>query len=342
MNKVLITGGAGFLGYAVAKRLSEDPACEVVLVDNLFRGRVDADFEVLLKRKNVRFIEGDLTMLVTFATLPTDFNYVYHFAAVVGVKNVIEQPDRTLLVNALSTLYLYEYLKNCGALRRVIFSSTSEVYAGTLKHFGVPVPTPEVVPLCLDDISSSRSTYALSKMYGESVALNYERRHHVPSTIVRYHNIYGPRMGVLHVIPEMMHKICSHNVIDVASPSHTRAFCYVDDAVEATLLLATQAAACGEIFHVGNPYEEICIRDLVHGMAKILGKQCELCEGQNAPGSPQRRCPDISKLVRLTGFHPKVKLDEGLRRTCAWYAQQHDSVMADRPLIQRSKCQEQQ
>ena len=226
-----------------------------------------------------------------------------------------------LEVNALSTLNIFNYARTVNnRLRRLLFSSTSEVYSGTLRHYGIALPTPETVPLCVDDITAPRTSYALSKMYGEAVAFAWRNVHRVPVTVVRYHNVYGPRMGFRHVIPQTFVKIRdSKGVIEVPSPTHTRAFCYVQDAVEATILCAERDQAEGQIVHIGSSQEEIAIRDLIHRIAAAMGTTVSISELPDTPGSPARRCPDTSALQRLTGFSAKVSLDEGLRSTYAWY-----------------------
>jgi nucleoside-diphosphate-sugar epimerase len=335
MPNILITGGAGFIGQAISRALSDNPNNSITLVDNFARGRVDADLQAVLDRPNVTFMQGDVTDAAFFASLPTNFEYIYHLAAVIGVRNVMEKPDKVLYVNAISTLLLFEYAKQLPNLKRVLFSSTSEIYAGTLKHFGITVPTPETEPLALDDITSPRTTYMLSKMYGESICFNYGKLYNIPFTVVRFHNVYGPRMGYLHVLPKMFIKIrdksataentATDAVIDVASPTHTRAFCYIDDAVKSTILVTEHAQTQGEIINIGNAEQEITIRDLVKTVAKVMGKPITLNELPDTPGSPARRCPDTSKIKALTGFVPSVGLEDGITRMYAWYADKLDS-----------------
>lgn len=328
MANILITGGAGFIGCAIARELAQHSEHSIVLVDNFSRGQEDEDLQQVLALPNISFIQGDLTKPEFFTTLPVNIEYIYHLAAVIGVRNVLEHPDRVLYVNAISTLYLYEYAKTLPALKRILFSSTSEIYAGTMKHFGVAVPTPESVHLTLDDIRSPRTTYMLSKMYGESIAMNYGAMYNIPSTVVRYHNVYGPRMGFLHVIPEMFIKIrnaaATGEALDVFSPTHTRAFCYVDDAVRATIAVAEAPNTAGEIINIGNSQEEMSIRELVNRISQIMGLTVKFREQPDTPGSPARRCPDTSTIERLTGFRPTVLLNEGIQRTFEWYRSRLD------------------
>lgn len=319
MNKVVITGAAGFVGFHLAQALADRGGYELYLIDNLQRGRVDEAFQALLDRDHVHFVQADLTDQEAFSHLPAEVDYIYHLAAVIGVQNVLDHPDRVLYVNAVTTLNLFEWAKNCSRLKKILFSSTSEIYAGTLRHFGINIPTAESTPLTVADIKDERTTYALSKMYGESICYNYGRKYNIPCTVVRYHNVYGPRMGFKHVIPEMFVKIDESSNIEVASPHHTRAFCYIDDAVEMTILLCEDEAAAGETYHVGNQDQEISISDLVEEVARVMDKPISVCEMPDTPGSPTRRCPDTSKLQALTGYIPRVNLAEGIHLTYSWY-----------------------
>ncbi len=325
MSKILVTGGAGFVGYFLIKKLLEDDSNEIVVIDNMARGRMDEEFKQLISNKNITFLQGDLTDNRVFVSLDKDFDYIYHLAAVIGVKNVMDNPDKVLYVNAISTLNLIEYTKNMKSLKKILFSSTSEIYAGTLKHFGINVPTNESVELTLDDIKSPRTTYMLSKMYGESILFNYGEKYNIPFSIVRYHNVYGPRMGFLHVIPEMFIKITNQDVIKVASPEHTRAMCFVDDAVDMTVRACESKSTNKEILNIGNQEQEISIIDLVKTIAKVLNKDIDIEKLDDTPGSPSRRCPDISKIVELIDYAPKVNLEEGIKRTFEWYQDKLDS-----------------
>lgn len=317
MSKILITGGAGFIGYHLAKRLSYKH--EVVIVDNLSRGRMDDDFKELLIHRNVTLKNVNLTRPETFQKLEKDFNFIYHLAAVIGVKNVEQNPDQVLFVNALSSLYLFEFAKELKNLKKLFFSSTSEIYAGTLKHFGVEVPTNENVPLTLDDIRSPRTTYMLSKMYGEAICFNYKLKYGIPITIGRYHNVYGPRMGFLHVIPEMFYKINISTHIEVSSPEHTRAMCFVNDAVEMSILACESEDTSGEILNIGNSNQEIKIIDLAGLIAKIMEREIKIKRMPDALGSPARRCPDITRFLQLIDYSPLYPLEKGIRLTYDWY-----------------------
>lgn len=321
MEKILITGGAGFIGCHLINYLFEKRDCEIHVVDNLSRGKLDSEFKNLVARNNIRFIEADLTKRDYQALLHSDYSYIYHFSAIVGVKNVTKNPDKTLYVNTLSILNLLEWLKtNQKKLKKMFFASTSEIYAGTGKHYNIPIPTDEKVNLCLEDIASARTTYALSKMLGESACFNYSDRHAIPFTIARYHNIYGPRMGYDHVIPELMLRTSkSKGILGVYSSRHTRAFCYVRDAVRATAGLAESTLSNGKIFNVGNNTEEVTIVELAKKIVNIVNPGITVESLRDEAGSPIRRCPNIDRLKHLINFRPEISLTEGIKLTWQWY-----------------------
>lgn len=325
MSKILVTGGAGFIGYFLVKRLSENKNNHITIIDNLSRGRNDAELQTLTRGKNIRFIQGDLTDPKILLQLDKDYEYIYHMAAIVGIKNVMRHPDKVLYINAISTMNIFEYVKRCKNLKKIFFASTSEVYAGALKHFAIDVPTSEKTPLAIDDISANRTTYALSKIYGESIGFVYGRNYDIPVLIGRYHNVYGPRMGYAHVIPEMFLKIRKADKIDVPSPTHTRAFCFIDDAVELTVRACEDMNNTNGALNIGNSKEEIGIKDLVIKIAKIMGKDITINELPDTPGSPARRCPDTSTIERSTGYSPVISLEEGIRRTYQWYKDKLDN-----------------
>ncbi len=320
MKKILITGGAGFVGYHLACRLADEPDTSLVILDNLSRGRMDDEFAALLERDNVEFRQGDLADPATFESLGGGFDEVYHFAAVIGVANVLERPKDVVRINSLSMIHLLDWFV-AGGGKKLMFPSTSEAYAWTQKFHELPIPTPEEVPLALTEMENPRSSYAGSKIFGELAVTHYCRTHKLDYAIVRYHNVYGPRMGTQHVIPELYHRAAflEERPLKVYSVDHFRAFCYVDDAVDATLASVRTPGLETHTFNIGNESEEISIGDLAAKILDIAGVDAEI-EAHPAPNDPiKRRCPDISRARELLGYSPQVSLEEGLRRTFAWY-----------------------
>ena len=207
--------------------------------------------------------------------------------------------------------------KNQTCMERFIFASTSEVYAGTLKHTGLTFPTPESTILTINDLSDARSSYMLSKIYGEALCLQSG----LPVTIVRPHNFYGPRMGMSHVVPELMKKVVESKdkKIEVFSVDHQRTFCFIDDAIEMITLLAESAKSLGEAYNIGNDIEEIKMKELALKIIKLISNKIEVRPKENNSGSPPRRCPDISKLKSIIDYKQRFSLEEGLAKTFEWY-----------------------
>jgi nucleoside-diphosphate-sugar epimerase len=265
-----------------------------------------------------RLILGDLMDEGSLDALEDGYTYVFHLAAIVGVSNVAEHPYRVLRDNVLTLSRVLAWSRTLTTLERFIFPSTSEVYAGTLESFGMKIPTPERTPLTVCDLDRPRTSYMLSKIYGEALC----RYAGVPFTIIRPHNVYGPRMGMAHVVPELLgrayHAPPGGRLL-VFSPSHKRTFCYVDDAVELIIRLALAPAGSGATFNVGSPAGETSIALLAELVAETVGKSLELEAGPETEGSPRRRRPDVDAAVRVTSYTPAIDLPEGLRRTYEWY-----------------------
>lgn len=319
LKKALITGGAGAIGYHLAQALLRDDIEELALVDNLSRGTLDQNMNLLLQDPRVRFINADLTKAESFSKLGRDYDEVYHLAGVLGVRKVVQQSWEAVYVNTMATLLLLDWLASGGG-KKILFTSTSEVYSWTAQFHPLPIPTPEEVPLSLTDLNNPRSAYAGSKILCELAVTRCALAYQLPFVILRYHNVYGPRMGFEHVIPELYMRICKgENPLTVYSADHRRAFCYISDAVEATILAMRRATVDGNTFNVGNDLEEITIGDLAQRIMQEAGYQAVLDLRENAQDQITRRCPDITRARQLLGYNPKVGLEEGLRITLAWY-----------------------
>lgn len=328
MKKALVTGGGGFIGYHLAKYLA-DYQLDITIIDNMSRGKIDDEFKELIERDNVKFIKADLTDSRFFESLNEHYDFVYHLAAINGTRNFYEKPQEVLRVNILSLINILSWInnENCG---KFLFTSSSEAYAGTIRSFSKYVdflPTKEDVPLTIDNVFNERYSYGGSKLIGELLTINYCRSKKVPFSIVRYHNIYGPRMGFEHVIPEFCRRIYNNeNPFTIFGGEETRAFCYVIDGVRATKMVMENNDCNGEVVNIGNNLEEIRIIDLAKKLFQESGYTPEL-EIHNAPeGCVQRRCPSINKINELTGYKPEVNLFEGIRLTFDWYMNKYEEM----------------
>jgi UDP-glucose 4-epimerase/UDP-glucuronate decarboxylase len=320
---ILITGGAGFIGYHLAQHHA-GLGDQVFIVDNLFKteGSTDEDLGLLLARPNVKFLQLDLTELPPdLGSLPR-INIVYHLAAINGTRLFYEIPYHLAKTNLLVTLNLLRALEK-NAVDRLVYTSTSEAYAGCEQVGLLTIPTNEQTPVVFTQPTDERFSYGTSKFMGECLCLFFGKQFHIPTTVVRYHNIYGPRMGYHHVIPEFILRVRSkENPFHIYGGQETRAFCYVTDAVQATYRVATTSACVNETIHIGDPKEETPIADLAKLVMKQMGESFDIVEGGRRSGSVSRRCPDTSKLKRLTGFEAAVPLEQGLSQTISWYSQQ--------------------
>jgi len=316
-KKALVTGGAGFIGGHLVTRLVAE-GYEVDVVDDMSRGVDDALVAGFRQSPGVRVVRADLRDPQSLAALPRDFTHVVHFAALLGVQNVLDRPYAVLRENVAMLETTLDFAARQEHLERFVFPSTSEVYVGTLQHFELPLPTPETTPLAVSPLAHPRTSYMLSKIYGEALVQHAG----LPFTVVRPHNVYGPRMGLRHVVPELLekiHRLAPGGELVVASPEHSRTFCYVDDAVELVHRLMTRAEGKNGTFNVGVEAPEVTIGALAERLAGTVGKPVAFRSGEVTPGSPSRRAPHMGHTTKATGYEPRVGLDEGLARTYAWY-----------------------
>lgn len=319
MARVLVLGGAGFIGFHLAARLATE-GHTLTLVDDFSRGKADAALEALRARPGVAFHRADLTRAGALDPLPRDWEQVYMLAAMVGVRNVERDPARVVRVNTLALLNVLEWLPGRG--ETLFFSSTSEVYAGGVSNDTVPVPTPEDVPLSVPDPAAPRWAYAASKILGEVAVLHEARARNLRAIVGRFHNVYGPRMGADHVIPELaLRALRRDDPFALYGAEQRRAFCHVADAVEAMIRLMGTEAAWGRVVNIGNDAEEARIAELARLILDVAGFAPTIRHLPAPPGSVARRCPDLARLRALTGHQPKVGLAAGVRETFDWYRQ---------------------
>jgi UDP-glucose 4-epimerase len=323
-RKILITGGAGFIGYHLAKRLAEANN-EVIIADNLFRSERDTDLRNLIAQNNVSMIETDLTDTTSWDNIGHGYDYVYHLASINGTKLFYEIPHEVLRIGLMSALNALEWFrtKNQKLNAKILFPSSNEAYAGALEAFGkLPIPTPENVPLVIADTYNPRWSYAGQKLFGELLFIHYSRAYNLRISIVRPHNFYGPREGYLHVIPEIAERIKNRtDPFPIFGADDTRSFCYIDDAIEAMITVMESEKTDGGTYHIGTHVETV-IKDLIEKMFEIMQWHPKELDIKKSPeGSVKRRLPDGSKIKRDTLWEAKVGLEEGLKKTIKWYVE---------------------
>ncbi len=316
MKKFLILGGAGFIGYNLASKLSKNKKNEVHIVDNFSRGKFDKDFKVLSKLQNVKLKNIDL-LKNSKNKFNKNYDYIFNLAAIIGVSNVMRFPYKVLINNVLIQSKALSIAKVQKNLKKFIFFSTSEVYAGSNNYFNTKIPSSENTPLTMSNLKNNRSTYMISKIYGEAMCYHSN----IPFLILRPHNIYGERMGLNHVIPEILKKIKNlkdKELLKVFTPKHTRSFCYIDDAINQIIKL-TNSSFKNEDFNIGNDKDEISIYQLVRKCLKILNKKNKILPLKNIHNSPKRRCPSMKKTFSCINRSKFTKLNDGINKMLKWY-----------------------
>ncbi len=315
MRRVLLTGGAGFIGSNLVKALLKR-GHQVRVLDNNFRQRGASLKEVA---DSIELIEGDVRITEDVRRAAQGVDTIFHLAYINGTEFFYKFPRLVLDIAVRGQLNALDAAEAAGVETFIYFSS-SEVYQTPPE-----IPTPEDVPLSIPSVTNPRYSYGGGKIISELLLLHYANQTKMRRIIVRPHNVYGPAMGFEHVIPQTMEKLAvvskGFTLPEATIPiqgngGETRAFCYIDDAVEGFLLCAERGRD-GDIFHVGKD-EEVAISGLIQKIGEILNIQITLKPEPAASGATKRRCPDISHLRRL-GYTPRVSLKEGLQKTVAWY-----------------------
>lgn len=311
---VLVTGGAGFIGSHLVERLLADGR-EVTVLDN-FRTGKEANLAHLADRPDLRVIRGSVLDEAAVADALRGVSLVYHLAAAVGVHHVVRDPVWTVVTNTHGTEVVLRLAAEAGA--RVLFASSSEIY-GTSES----LPFREDGPRVLGPTWIGRWSYATSKAVDEHLCYGYAARG-LPVSIVRYFNIYGPRMdpaGYGSVIARFLSQALSGEPLTLHGDGlQSRCFTYVTEAVDATVRAATGTAAVGEAFNVGRRVETT-IRELAEAIVAVTGSASPLCHvpydeayGPNFSDT-RRRVPDVEKARRLLDWEARIELHDGLART---------------------------
>jgi dTDP-glucose 4,6-dehydratase len=306
MPRAVITGGAGFLGSHLADHFITR-GFEVVVVDNLVTGTLE-NIEHLFGRKEFQFLHHDVTTFIHIAGL---VDYVLHFASPASPRDYLELPIQTLKVGSLGTHKALGLAKEKRA--RFLLASTSEVYGDPLEHPQRESYWGNVNPIGV------RGVYDEAKRFAEAMTMAYHRSHGVDTCIARIFNTYGPRMRLSdgRALPAFVSQALRGEPLTVfGDGSQTRSFCYVDDQVEglARLLLSDEA----EPLNIGNP-EEVSIREFAEKIIELTGSSSTVECRPLPEDDPRVRQPDITRARERLGWEPKVPLEEGLRRTVAYF-----------------------
>lgn len=309
-ERILITGGAGFLGSALASSLRAGR--ELVILDNL--GGNSPGCAGPGGSDGIRFVRGDVCDRDCVRRAARGCLRVVHLASVAGVSAVEADPGGTMRTAVAGTGNVVAACLENPGLKRLVIVSSSEVYGSYADHVDEDA---EVVP---PDAAGARWSYALGKLEAERLGLSTHARHGLPVTVVRPFNIYGPGQvgeGAVHTFVERALAglpLSLHN-----GGRQVRAWCHVDDLADGLVRAIFSDMAVGQIFNLGNPAGAITVRELARLIVRLAGSKSPIVE-RPRPGPEVRvRIPDITRARRLLQFSPRVGLEEGLTRTVEWY-----------------------
>lgn len=302
MTKILITGGAGFIPSALAEKLAENPDNSIVLVDNLQTGSLEKI--PVSKNNNIKFIKGDVNEFRDISSIfyAYPFDYVFHYAAMVGVNRTLENPVKVL--NDLSGIkYILNLSKNSN-VKRVFYSSSSEVY-------GEPVEFPQnehTTPL------NSRLPYAIVKNVGEAYLKSFKKEYDLDYTIFRFFNTYGPKQSRDFVVSKFISRALNNQDITIfGDGKQTRTFCFIDDNIEATTNAFYQNKFINDVANIGGDIETT-ILELANTIIRLTNSRSKLIHLPSLEeGDMTRRKPDTTKMKQLLKREP-ILLEEGLKR----------------------------
>lgn len=307
-KKVLITGGAGFLGSHLCDRFISE-GFHVVAMDNLLTGSLD-NIEHLMGLKNFEYYHYDVTK---FVHVPGDLHYILHFASPASPIDYLKMPIQTLKVGSLGTHNLLGLALSKNA--RILVASTSEVYGDPLVHPQTEEYWGNVNPV------GPRGVYDEAKRFLESITMAYHTFHNVETRIVRIFNTYGPRMRLDdgRVLPAFIGQALRGEDLTVfGDGSQTRSFCYVDDLVEGIFRLLMSDHS--DPVNIGNP-DEITIKEFAEEIIRLTGTSQKVIYKPLPTDDPKQRKPDITKAREILDWEPKYSRAEGLKPTYEFFKQ---------------------
>jgi UDP-glucose 4-epimerase len=322
-EKMLVTGGAGFIGSHLCELLLQE-GCRVVAIDDLSTGHIE-NIRKLIPQPNFQFVRETIANAQVLDRLCSEADTIIHLAAAVGVKLIVENPVHTIYTNIIGTESVLSTANRYGC--KVLIASTSEVYGKSTK-----IPFQETDDRLMGATTHSRWAYATSKAVDEFLAMAYYKQYGLPVVVMRFFNTIGPRQTGRYgmVVPRFVRQALREKELQVyGDGKQTRCFSDVSDVIRAISTLAAHPKAVGEVFNIGNT-QEISIRSLADRIIEITGSHSEVqyvpYEEAYAPGfeDMRRRVPSIEKIHRLVGYQPRLSLDDSLRRIIEYEKSQND------------------
>jgi UDP-glucose 4-epimerase len=310
-KRIFVTGGAGFMGTTLAGRLLDEN--EIVVLDNLRRDALT--HTPLMEHPNLSFHEGSVVDAELVRELARGATHFAHLAAIAGVDHVLQNPVETMRVNLIGT---YNALEAASATRetleRFIDISTSEVFGARAYR------VEESHDTTIGSVGEARWTYAVSKLAGEYMAHAYMKQYGLPTVALRPFNVYGPGQvarGAMMAFIEAA--VAGEDLVIHGDGSQVRAWCFIDDMVEALMRVLEREEAVGHVFNVGNARSVVTVVELAQRVIRVSGSSSQLLFRPLHYKDVEMRIPNVDKAKRLLDWEATVDLDEGLERTIAWY-----------------------
>jgi nucleoside-diphosphate-sugar epimerase len=313
-RRILLTGGAGFIGSQLAKRLAEKN--RIVIFDSLHRNALR--YTDLESHPNVTLVKGDVLDKAGLCEAAGGCDIIIHLAAIAGVDTVMGMPTQTIKVNLLGTLNALDAAVETG-VRRFVDFSTSEVFGSHVYM------AEEHNATALGVVGESRWTYAVSKLAAEHLTHSYHKEHGLATVTIRPFNVYGPQqvgIGAIHTFVE--DALRGNDLVIHGDGNQIRAWCFVDDMVDGTILCLEKDEAVGHVFNIGNPRATVTVANLAHLVKRLAESDSKVVYGYKDYVDIELRIPSIKKAQNMLGYWPKVDLEEGLLRTIRWYREQLD------------------
>ena len=311
-KRVLITGGAGFIGTSLALRLYEQN--RLVILDTFSRDALTGT--PLERHPNVSVVRGDVRDMDAVVRAVDGCDIVIHMASIAGVDNVMQNPVPTMEVSLFGTANVLRACRDAGGIERFVDFSTSEVFGSHAYNVGEGDVT------TLGAVGEARWTYAVSKLATEHLTYNYYKQFGLPTVAVRPFNIYGPRQVGQGAIHHFIRRALAHEPVTVHNDgAQIRSWCYIDDIVDGILLCLEKDEAVGHTFNIGNPRGTLTIYNLAREILRLSSSSSHIEFVPWKFADVELRIPNIEKARTLLGYAPRVDLEEGLLRTIYWYRQ---------------------
>jgi len=310
---IFITGGGGFIGSTLAGRLVEEN--RVVIFDNLTRNAIKA--QAFRNHPNLTLIEGDILDYDALTNAMQGADYVVHCAAIAGIDTVIQRPVNTMRVNMVGSANVLEAASLLPSVDRVVCFSTSEVFGQRAFR------SHETDKTVMGQVGEARWTYAVSKLAEEHLAIAYFHEKGLPTTVVRPFNVYGPGQVGEGAIRIFIERAIKDQDIEIhGDGTQIRAWCYIDDMVDGTLLAMSHPSAIGESFNIGNQRAVVTIYGLANAVIRVLNSNSQIRFTRKDYVDVELRIPAVTKAREILGFEASIDLDDGIHRTAEFYRSQ--------------------